>query len=145
MIVQEYSYDGLFNLYNQHGFWLGFFFFSLGSFATGLAFAVFNKRNPLGLIKKFYKIFIVGEGIYFLGNSASQKALDITPSASFVAVVETFVPVFVLAYSLIILLFFRLMKKKNEIVTQIYSEQTGGLWLKVLATIIMAVGVYMMN
>jgi hypothetical protein len=62
-----------------------------------------------------------------------------------VAVVETFVPVFVLAYSLIILLFFRLMKKKNEIVTQIYSEQTGGLWLKVLATIIMAVGVYMMN
>jgi uncharacterized membrane protein len=145
MILQESAYDQLNGLYENESFWLGFFFFSLGSFTTGLTFAVFSKRNPWHLIKKFYKIFILGEGIYFLGNMASQKALDVAPNASFVAVIETFVPVFVLAYSLLILFCFKLTKKKNEIVTQIYSEQTGGIWLKVLATIIMAVGVYIMD
>jgi len=146
MILEERAYNLLGVSYGSQGFWLGFFFFSLGAFTAGLLFALFFKRSPWVLIRKYYKIFLLGEGIYFLGNLFSQRALDIAPSASYVAAVETFIPVFVLAYSLLILFFFSyILKKKNEAVERIYSEQIGGIWIKVLATIIMAIGVYIIS
>ena len=146
MILQGQAYDQLFNTHGSEGFWLGFFLFSLGSFTAGLFLAIFTKRNPFILIKKYYKIFIVVEGGSFFGIMASQKALDIAPSASFVAVIETFVPVFILVYSLIILFLFSVLaKKKNEVVKRIYSEQIGGIWIKILAIVIMAAGVYLMS
>lgn len=146
MIFEERAYGLLGEAYGEHGFWLGFFFFSLGSFAAGLLFSVGFGRNPLPLIQKYYKIFLLGEGIYFLGNLSSQRALDIAPSASFVAVVETFVPVFVLIYSLLILFFFsHVSKNGSEVMRRIYGEQMNGIRIKILATIIMAAGVYMIG
>ena len=146
MIVSEKAYNLLGAKYGDQGFWMGFFFFSLGSFTAGLLFSIYSKRNPLPLIKKYYKIFLLGEGIYFFGNLFSQRALDIAPSVSYVAVVETFVPVFILAYSLLILFFFSyILRRKNETIKRIYSEQIGGIWVKVLATIIMAIGVYIIS
>lgn len=146
MILQGEAYDRLYNTYGQEGFWIGFFLFSLGAFTTGFFFAVLAKRNPLKLIRKYYKIFIIVEGVYFLGTMASQKALDVAPSASFVAVIETFVPVFVLVYSLIILFLFSVFtKKKNQAAPRVYSEQISGIWIKILATGIMAAGVYIIS
>jgi drug/metabolite transporter (DMT)-like permease len=146
MIMEEKAYNLLGATYGGQGFWLGFFFFSMGAFTAGTLFAVYSKRNPFPLIRKYYKIFLLGEGIYFFGNLFSQKALDVAPSVSYVAVVETFVPVFILAYSLLILfLFSAILRRKNETIKRIYSEQIGGIWVKVLATIIMAVGVYIIS
>lgn len=146
MILEERAYDLLNATYGDEGFWLGFFFFSLGAFMAGILFAIYSKRNPFPLIGKYYKIFLIGEGIYFLGNLASQRALDVAPSVSYVAVVETFTPVFVLAYSLLILFVFSYaLGRKNETVKRIYSEQIGGIWVKVLATIIMAAGIWLIS
>ena len=146
MIIEERAYNLLNETYGDQGFWLGFFFFSLGAFTAGLLFALGFKRNPLPLIRKYYKIFFLGEGIYFLGNLFSQKALDIAPSVSYVAAIETFTPVFILAYSLLILFFFSyILKRKNEAVERIYSEQISGILTKILATIIMAIGVYIIR
>lgn len=146
MIIEEKAYNLLNVTYGNQGFWMGFFFFGMGAFTTGLLFAVYSKRNPLPLIKKYYKIFLLGEGIYFLGNLFSQRALDIAPSVSYVAVIETFVPVFILAYSLLILfLFSAILRRKNETIKRIYSEQIGGIWVKIFATIVMAMGVYIIS
>lgn len=146
MILEERAYSLLSEACGGRGFWLGFFFFGLGAAAAGLLFALIFRRNPQPLIKKYYKIFFLGEGIYFLGNLFSQKALDIAPSVSYVAAVETFMPVFILAYSFIILFFFSyIIKRENQAVKKIYAEQTSGLWTKILATIIMAIGVYIIT
>ena len=146
MIMEGKAYDLLYEAYGAQGFWLGFLCFSLGAFTTGLAFAVFARRSPLSLIRKYYKVFLLGEGIYFLGNLSSQKALDVAPSASYVAVVETFVPVFILIYSLLILLiFYRIFKRESEVIKRIYTEQISGVWTKVFATVIMALGVYIIS
>lgn len=146
MILQEKSYDVLSTTYGAEGFWYGFLFFGLGAFVTGFLFAVYSLRNPLPIIKKYYKIFILGEGIYFLGNICSQRAIDLAPSVSYVAVIETFVPVFIMIYSLIIIfIFYSILRKKNDIIKRIYSEQINGIWTKVIATIIMAIGVYLIS
>lgn len=146
MIAQGKAYNSLSEIYGNQGFWLGFFFFSLGAFTTGLLFSLFFKRSPLPLVKKYYKIFLLGEGVFFLGNLFSQKAINIAPSVSYVAAIETFTPVFILIYSLIILFFcFYIIKRKNALAEKIYAEQIGGIWTKILATIIMAIGVYIIS
>jgi drug/metabolite transporter (DMT)-like permease len=146
IILEGRAYDLLNETYGAQGFWTGFFFFSLGASTAGLLFALYFQRSPLPLIQKYYKIFIIGEGIYFLGNLFSQKALDIAPSVSYVAAIESFIPVFVLAYSLLILFFFSsILKKENQAVKSIYSEQIKGLWFKIPATIIMALGIYIIS
>ncbi|MEK7172660.1 MAG: DMT family transporter [Patescibacteria group bacterium] len=139
MVFQDRAYSDLAakGLGNQ-GFLLGFLFFSLGAFLTGLFFAIVNQRNPWPLIKKYFKIFLVLEGAAFLGNFASQGAISVAPSVSFVAAVETFVPVFVLLFSLLIIFFAPSLKK-------IYQEQIGGIWVKIIATVVMVVGVYLIS
>ena len=146
MIVQDRAYGALTQVYGSDGFWVGFFFFGVGAFVAGLATAFLTKRNPLPLVKRYGNVFILGEGIYFLGTLFSQRALDIAPSASSVAVIETFVPVFILLYSLLIIAFFSIaVKKKSKVVKKIYSEQIGGIWIKIIATSIMAFGVYIIS
>lgn len=146
MVFCERSYNVFSGVYDMLGFWAGFLFFSLGSFCAGALFSFFFRRNPLLLIKKYYKIFILAEGIYFMGNLCSQRALDTAPSASYVAVIETFVPVFVLVYSLLIIFLLPSeIKNANKAIEKIYSEQTKDLWVKGLATFIMAIGVYIIS
>lgn len=130
----------------DQGFLVGFLSFSLGAFLAGVFFALAKRRNPLPLIKRYAPIFVLFEGISFFGNLASQKAIDIAPSVSFVATIETFVPVFILAYSLLILFVFSLiLRKKTKTTSWIYQEQTDGIWIKVLATAVMAIGVYIIS
>lgn len=130
----------------DQGFLVGFLSFSLGAILAGVAFALAKRRNPLPLIKRYAAVFLLLEGISFLGNLASQKAIDIAPSVSFVATIETFVPVFIMLYSLFILfIFFYILKRNTLVIKRIYEEQLEGIWIKVFATAIMAIGVYIIS
>jgi len=131
---------------SSQNFLSGYLFFSIGAFLNGLFFIFVGKRNPTAMVRKCYKIFFIAEIINVFGIFASQKAIDLAPSVSYVAVVETFVPVFILIFSLFILFYFLfIVKKRNEIIEVIYREQVEGVWIKVLATIIMAVGIYFIS
>lgn len=146
MIIEERVYSNLSSMgYGNHGFLIGFLFFSIGSFLGGVFFIFYGKRNPTALIKKYYKLFFLAEGLTFLGTLASQRAIDISPSVSYVAAVETFVPVFVLAFSLLIVLISKIIKTNKEMIRRIYNEQLDGVWVKIFATITMAVGVYLIS
>ncbi|MDD5750167.1 MAG: EamA family transporter [Candidatus Pacebacteria bacterium] len=147
MVFENRAYANLAarGLGNQ-GFLIGFLFFSIGAFLAGIFFAIVGKRNPWPLIKKYLKILLLLEGISFLGNFASQGAISMAPSVSYVAAVETFLPAFIVLFSLLILFYFTyIAKKQGQIVKKIYQEQVGGLWVKIIATIIMAVGVYIIS
>lgn len=143
MICEDKVYGDLTS--RGYGFSIGFLFFSLGAVLNGLFFAIIKKRNPFPFIRKYFHIFIISEIINVLGNFASQKAIAIAPSVSFVAVVETFVPVFIVAISLLVLAYLAWKKKKSDVVKSMYEEQLDGVWVKVFATIIMSLGVYIIS
>lgn len=147
MVFEEKVYSDLAmrGLGNQ-GFLIGFLFFSIGAFLAGMFFAIVGKRNPLPLIKKYFKILFVLEGLSSLGSLTSQRAIDTAPSVSYVAALETFVPVFILLFSVLILFCSPyIFKKSNRALKKIYKEQLDGVWVKVIATLIMGVGVYMIS
>lgn len=129
----------------NQGFLLGFFCFSIGGFMSGILFAILGKRNPINFIKRYYKTFLVIEAVTFLGNFASQRAIDVTPSVSFVATIETFVPVFIMVFSFLIFIYLHFFQKKSDLVKDIYKEQFNSVWVKIFAIIIMAVGVYVIS
>ena len=134
------------NNFGDQGFLLAFACFTFGAFLSGLLLAMFKKRNPWHFIKKYWKIFLLLEGVTTLGNFASQKAIDIAPSVSFVATVETFVPAFVLLFSLIILFFVKYFHKGDKtLVREIYGGQLNGVWIKILAIITMSFGIYLIS
>ncbi|HWQ60524.1 MAG TPA: hypothetical protein VN420_05280 [Candidatus Fimivivens sp.] len=146
MIMESQAYGYLNASYAGKGFWIGFLSFEVGIFLFGFCLAVIFRRNPFPVILKYYKVFILGEGLYFLGTIASQKALDFAPSASYVAVIEAFVPIFIMMNSLIILVVSaKILKNRSANIGRIYREQVDGIWIKVLATAVMAVGVFLIS
>ncbi|MDD4989808.1 MAG: EamA family transporter [Candidatus Pacebacteria bacterium] len=147
MVLEEKAYSDLAarGLGNQ-GFLVGLLFFSIGAFLAGIFFAIVGKRNPLPLIKKYLKTLLILEGLSALGNFTSQAAINTAPSVSFVAAVENFVPVFIILFSLLILSFFpHIFKKNKQAIKEMYDEQLNGVWVKIIATIIMGVGVYIIS
>ncbi len=146
MILEDRAYNLLGESYGKQGFWAGFLFFNLGAFAGALLLAFYFRRNPLPTIRKYYKIFFLGEGLYFSGTLFFQRAIDAAPYVSYVVVIETFGPVFIVFYSLIIMFLSPfILQRKSETIKRIYSEQLNGIWVKVFATVIMAIGVYIIS
>lgn len=147
MVLEGKAYESLAGRgLGDQGFLLGFLFFALGAFLSGLIFSIIKKRNPWPLLKKYWKVFILLEGMTSLGNFTSQRAIDVSPSVSYVATAETFVPVFILGFSLLVLFFSsNLLKIKSLVIERVYGGQLNGVWLKIVATLIMAFGVYIMS
>jgi uncharacterized membrane protein len=146
MVLQERVYHDLRSVYAGNGFWIGFIFFAFGGFLAGVLFAVIGRRNPFPFIRKYFAVFFGAEFLQFLGTICSQRTIDISPSVSFVATIETFVSVFVMMFSwLIILVAGVILQRKSETVDRIYQEQLDGFWVKLLAALVMAVGVYVIS
>ncbi|KKQ27375.1 MAG: hypothetical protein US42_C0010G0022 [Candidatus Magasanikbacteria bacterium GW2011_GWC2_37_14] len=144
MVIENQVYTHLAE--RGQNFLSGFLFFSIGAFLNGLFFVFFGKRNPLSLVKKYFKVFVIAEVINVFGIFASQRAIDQAPSVSYVAVVESFVPVFIMIFSLLILFYFLyIVKKRNEVVELIYKEQIVGIGIKIFATLVMAIGIYFIS
>jgi hypothetical protein len=146
MVLENHAYNlADINNWGNQGFLIVFTCFTLGALISSLVLLIIGKKNPWPLIKKYYKVFIIGEGVTFLGNLSSQRALSVAPSVSYVATIETFVPVFVLFFSGLIVLAAKVFKTQLATVKQIYHDQLQGVPLKILAIIIMAIGVYLIS
>ena len=144
MIFEEGAYNQLGATLGPQGFWLGFSGFCWGALVVAILFLLISRRNVGHLIHDYWKVFLLSEGIYFLGNLASQRALDISPSPSYVAAIEPFVSVFVLVYSLLIINFLSgFWPARAEEIKEIYLGQVTGMGTKILATLIMAAGIYL--
>lgn len=144
MIAQE-------KVYSQTGFWNGFLTFSVGAFATGLAFLIvrtcMGKTSHLLKMNKDYAGWFLGtELLVILGNACSQWAVSLAPAVSLVAVINSLMPVLVIAESLLIFLLLKLFSSNgHEIMEKIHRGQIGGFRVKTAAVIIMAIGIYLIN
>jgi len=149
MTLSERAYVNLDNLgLGNQGFLIGFIVFSVGALMAGVVAMIMSKRDYLPLVRKYFKVFLILEIISFAGTFFSQRAIDIAPSVSYVATIETFLPIFVIIISAIILfcsIVFHFQQHRFLTIKRIHDEQLSGIWIKIIATIIMAIGVYIIS
>lgn len=143
MIVQDV-------VYSKTEFFGGLLFFALGYFIGSLFILNINKKKSakyLFLLSRKYFFWFVGiESINLAAIIFSQRAISISPSVSFVAVIESFVPAFILLLSLVIFVAFSLFPFGNKsTIRLIYKEQIVGMVSKIAAVLIMAFGIYLLN
>lgn len=91
-------------------FWGTFLLFCAGASITALLLIIV--RGPLHaratwsrvvhLSRRYFLVFIFAEVISLLGTLTSQRAISLAPSVSFVAVIESLTPIFVMGASLLL-------------------------------------------
>jgi drug/metabolite transporter (DMT)-like permease len=138
-------------LYAHCDFWSGFLLFVLGGFLASLGFFVI--RMIQGKVSHIYKgtknylvWLVTAELIGTIATICSHRAIKVTPVVSFIAVIESFMPAFIIFESAIVFLFAKLLfVKEDGIAQKIYEEQVVGVGTKIFAVAIMAIGIYMIN
>lgn len=145
MVVQSAVYQLI-----EDDFWTGFLSFSVGACSTGLLLLLCDRKSLReraahlsGIVKTYFFIFFLAESLNLLAVLSSQRAIDLSPAVSFVAVIESMVPVFVLFLSLLLATIF-LVFDRSKMLT-IYREQLVGFRVKMLACCIIAIGIYLIS
>jgi hypothetical protein len=116
--------------------------------AFGLLFACLGaKRVPemIGTVRRNWRILLALECLVLLGQVVSQRAIELAPSVSYVAAIEALLPIYVMGIAWIFVLVSRL-RGSSALVEKVFSE--GALdhpARKLLATVIMAAGVYIIS
>lgn len=145
MVLQTEVYQSI-----ENDFWTGFLLFSAGAAVTGILL-IFIDSKPLKnrtvhifqMSRSFFLIFVLAETLNLLGVLASQRAIDLSPAVSFVAVIGSLTPVFVLLLSLLLIPVFLVLSKDQA--RKIYQDQLVAFKTKILACCIIAVGIYLIS
>lgn len=142
MVIQSYAYD----LVGEDGFWSGYLLFSLGAFLVAPLVWAVKVRNlkVLHLARRYWFVFLMSEGLALLGFLCSQRALSLSSSPSFVAVLETLIPAFVMVFSIFLVVLFRMFRLQTLFAEDIYRNQFRGAFAKIASTGVIAVGIYLL-
>jgi hypothetical protein len=123
----------------------------MGATITGLVFLLAFDSRPLlkrvmqmvTLVKKYSAFFIMAEGFNLMGVISAQRAISLSPSVSFVSVIESLTPAFVLFLSFILVGVFLFFNRRRA--EQIYRAQLSTSGVKSIACSIMALGIYLIS
>lgn len=144
MVLSKQAYVG------SGVFWPTYLFFSLGNVLGSLGLLTIDAKpmrarlsTIYALSKKFFWLFLLAECFQLIGTLTSQLAIDSSPSPSFVAVVESFLPVFVIVISLFLV--WVLPKTTKASLQQVYREQLFRFPVKIMAVILMSIGVFLIT
>lgn len=121
--------------------------FSLGVVATAAGLALLTPRATVARVRRFagfkphyIALLVFAEGVSFVGTVFSQRALDLSPSPSFVVAIESSVPVFVMLLSLLLTgVFARLGREQTS---TMFRNQMLGWKEKLIAISLMSTGIY---
>lgn len=143
MVIQD-------SVYSNTTFWSGFLFFSLGNILGSIIIFGLRKKETLGHIfslnKRYFGWFLATELVTLTGVVSSQRTIDLSPSVSYVAAIESIQPAFIMILSAVIFAAFAILSLRNkEMMKKIYDEQLVGSGAKIIAIIIMVVGIYLIN
>ncbi len=95
------------------------------------------------LMRGHFIVFSLAEGLSVMATFSSQWAIKLAPAISFVALIESLTPVFVVLVSIGVILFIRFFG--NRTLEKIYREQIVHMRVKILATVIIATGVFLIS
>lgn len=134
-------------------FWTAFLYFTLGQLLVGLVSVflrwkiVANQRAAfVSMIKRFWIVFIVAEIVEQMAALSTQKAVEATPYISFYGALEAGMPVYVLFVGLGVSVVLRIpWFNKKEVGEIIWDNFKAGLSRKLLATVFVVVGVFLLT
>lgn len=141
MALQKEGFNG------APDFFPGFFTFSFGVvFGAFVAFSMHRKKRDLAhrlvdLTKRYWHSFLLGETLSVIAIFSSSYAISLAPSISFIIVIESLVPVFVMIFSILLARLFLSLKRPEY--RALYEEQMTGVLGKVGATAIIAIAIYL--
>lgn len=145
MVLQSWVYDQA-----ETDFWTGFLLFSSGSVLAGGFMVIADKRSwhervvhLKNLTKKYFHVFLFAELLGLLAILSSQRAINLSPAVSYVAAIESTVPVFVMVLSFVLALI--LFKTNNTKARQIFTDQLNAVGIKIGACILIAIGIYFIS
>ncbi len=143
MVIGKVAYDGAFA-----EFWSILLLFSIGTAVTPILLLIFRKKSILSkasnivkLSQKYFFVFAFSEGISMVATIASQKAISLAPSATFVIVVESLVPIYVMVMSFMLVIVLPVVTGSSSI-KDIYTMQFSRFGVKLAAIVAITAGVY---
>jgi uncharacterized membrane protein len=147
MVLQDRAYA----ISGQGDFWSTFLVFCLGASVAGVILPFFDSRvgvlsrfRHIGdLAKKYFLVFSLTEIIVLVGTITSQRSIDLSPSVSFIAVIESLVPIFVLIISVLLSVTFLLTNKK--LAKRLYDDQLSSARVKITSAVVMSYGIYLIT
>ncbi len=133
----------------NNDFWSIYLLFSLG--ATCMLPILFIMKKGIGvrvkrlinLNKKYLLVFVLSETLAVLATLAAEKAISMAPAVSFIAVIGTLIPVFILLITSFLLLFFRAVLSEKTLT--MYKGQLVGFKEKSVSFVLIAIGIYVMT
>lgn len=145
MVLQNWTYD-----HAAVDFWSGYLLFSLGAaLAAGVMIAIdrcsWRDRSThlRELTTRYFHVFFFAEFLGLLAILASQRAISLSPSVSYVAAIESTVPVFVMIISLVLAaLFLRANQTKAR---QLFTDQLDAFGVKLAACALIGIGIYLIS
>lgn len=142
MVLQKEAYR-----YASNQFLDVYLIFSLGVVLAATALAMLKPRTTMARIRRFagfksryIALLMFAEGVSFIGTLFSQRAIDLSPSPSFVAAIESSVPVFVMLLSLLLTSVFARLGREQA--STMFRNQTLGWKQKLMAIALMSSGIY---
>jgi drug/metabolite transporter (DMT)-like permease len=131
-------------------FWSLFLLYCTGAVSVSVALLFSRLREArsravriVRMSRKYFLVFALAESLAVVGTLASQRAISLAPAVSFVAVIESLVPVFAMFLSLISAYF--LIKKGRTELGQVYRDQLLGFRTKAFAVALLAIGIYVVS
>ncbi len=125
----------------------GFLTFSLGVVAAGFgAYALHphrknTARRIVHLCGRYWHSFLLGESLSVVAVFSSSFAISLSPSISFIVVIESLIPVFVMIFSFFLSYLFLVLKKPE--LRALYEEQIVHVGRKAGAIVMVISGIYL--
>lgn len=142
MVLQKEAYR-----YAVNQFLDVYLVFSLGVVAATTIMAALNIKKTAVKIRRFagfetkYIILLVfAEIVSFAGTVFSQRAIDLSPSPSFIAAIESCTPVFIMLISLLLATVFG--RFDHEQASTMFRDQILGWKEKLIAISLISAGIY---
>lgn len=129
-------------VYQHTSFWDGYMVFSFGMFAAGCAmYLIGNKSRIPKIVCARWRFFLLAEGLTTIGILCSQRAVDISPSVTFIAITESLVAFFILLLSVGVFWLARLSGGKLGALKSICRNQLLDYPSKIIAGLFVSMGI----
>lgn len=125
----------------------GFLTFSMGVTTAGFgAFLLQSQKKNLAsrisdLCRRYWHSFLLGETLSVIAVLSSSFAISLAPSISFIVVIESLIPVFVMFFSFFLSRLFFVLKRPEYRI--LYEEQIVHTGRKIGALTVVILGIYL--
>ncbi len=130
-------------------FWSIYLMYCLGSASLSLLLLAHLRGarkkvlQVFRLSRKYFIVFFASESLAVAASVTSQKAVSIAPAVSFIALIESLTPLFVIGISFALLIFAKRLDWGK--IASAYENQLSHPMLKLVAIALISIGIYIIS